>query len=321
MALLSVIIPVYNSISTLERCVNSVLSQETDNTEVILVDDGSNDGSPDLCDRLAAKHSCIQVIHRENGGLSAARNTGIEASSGKWLSFVDSDDELSPDTLSANLEWLESHSGIDLLEFPVNVHYNSPDSFLLSFKPETITDGQVFRHWIESQGYNHCYACNKIYRRELFDSIRFPNGESFEDAAVCPAIIRNCKSMRYSDSGCYLYYCTEGGITNHYSFNTQEPLFRHNIDLLQEIRKQHFDEPHMTRLWNVCLNLLICLNRCKDADSTYIGSRASELDSAKPGPAKILHSGISHRQMIKALSAWFLGVDAVCRMLGRKKYT
>ena len=83
MASLSVIIPVFNSLSTLRRCVESVLSQDVADMEVILVDDGSTDGSSSLCDTLAAGHDLIRVIHRPNGGLSAARNTGIESASGQ----------------------------------------------------------------------------------------------------------------------------------------------------------------------------------------------------------------------------------------------
>lgn len=321
MATLSVIIPVYNSVSTLQRCVNSVLSSKTDDMEIILVDDGSNDGSHEMCDQLAQKHPSIRVIHRENGGLSAARNTGIEASSGEWLSFIDSDDEYTPDTLSSNLRWLESHPGIDMLEFPVNVHYSSSQSYILSFEPITVSNRMVFRHWIETQGYTHCYAWNKIYRRALFDTIRFPEGESFEDAAICPDIIQRCQAIRYSDKGCYLYYETQGSITNQYRFNVQEPLFRHNFNLLKTIVSQNFGEHSRTRLWNVCLNLLIDLKRCQAADYGYIRSNASELNSLKPGVKAIMHSGVNPKQKFKALFARFIGVRAVCSIMGIKKYS
>jgi glycosyltransferase involved in cell wall biosynthesis len=318
---LSVIIPVYNSDSTLERCVNSVLSQNMDNLEIILVDDGSKDRCAKLCDSLAIRHSGIKVIHRINGGLSAARNTGIEASTGKWLSFIDSDDEITPDTLSANMEWLEANPDTDLLEFPVNVHYGSDDSYLLSFKPETVTGAKVFPNWIKNEGYTHCYAWNKIYKRELFDSIRFPQGETFEDAAVCPGIISLCKAVRYSDKGCYLYYKSAGSITLKYTFKNQEPLFRNNLRLLNMITEQGLDEFLRIRLWNVCLNLLTDLYRCKDADALYLSTNASILNSVKPGPHVTFRNPLSFRQKIKTLSAWLFGVRSVCSVLGLKKYS
>ncbi|MBO6077186.1 MAG: glycosyltransferase family 2 protein [Bacteroidaceae bacterium] len=321
MALLSVIIPVYNSFQTLERCVNSILSQKPDDTEIILVDDGSDRDCAELCDKIAANDNCIKVIHRPNGGLSAARNTGIEASAGKWLYFIDSDDELAPHTLDVNFEWLESNPEPDMLEFPVAVHYGSPDSYLQSFKPETVTGEQVFRHWILSGGYNHCYAWNKIYRRELFGRIRFPEGETFEDAAICPDIIRQCRSIRYSDKGCYHYFRSEGSITSNYSFKNVEPLFRNSFRILCIIQEQNLDESCRIQLWNICLNRLTDLNRCKDPDSRYLSVHAHELNSSKPGPASILRSAIPFRQKIKALTAWLFGVRAACAALGIKKYS
>ena len=320
MARLSVIIPVYNTLSSLERCIRSVLSQKVTDMEVILVDDGSDDGSSSLCDAMASAYSQVHVIHRENGGLSAARNTGIEASSGTWLSFIDSDDEFSPDTLSANLEWLESNPGTDLIEFPVNVHYGSPYSYVLSFKPETVEGGKIFRHWIDSNGYDHCYACNKIYRRELFENIRFPQGESFEDAAVCPRIIEKCRSIRYSDKGCYLYYRNEGGITSRYHFRNQEPLFRHHINLLRHITDENHQAAARMRLWNRCLNLLTDLYRCQDARKTYLKGKSRALNKLKPGFTFIFRSGLSSVQKLKSVSAYMLGVRFVCSLLGTKKY-
>ena len=312
---LSVIIPVYNSASTLERCVNSVLSQNLDNYEIILVDDGSTQDCARLCDDLAAQSPAIRVIHRPNGGLSAARNTGIEAFTGNWLSFIDSADEITPGTLSTNLEWLESNPGTDLLEFPVHVHYGSPDSYLLSFKPETITGDQVFQHWIENQGYTHCYAWNKIYKRELFDDIRFPVGQNFEDTAICPSIIRKCHTVTYSDKGLYLYYKSVGSITLQYRFKNQEPLFRHNLELLQLITGLGLGNEISGRLWNLTLNLLIDLARCKDADKKYIAANAVALRSIKP--ARALRQADSFKQKLKVI----LGPKAACSLLNIRKYS
>ena len=320
MASISVIIPVFNSLSTLRRCVESVLSQDVADMEVILVDDGSTDGSSSLCDTLAAGHDLIRVIHRPNGGLSAARNTGIESASGQWLSFVDSDDELAPGTLKGNLEYAMALSDTDLVEFPVAVHWGSPASHTLQFVPFDTTGPQVFTHWIESGGYNHCYACNKLFRATLFEHIRFPLGESFEDAAICPAIIKACRTVRYSDIGCYLYYQSEGSITLRYRFHNQEPLFRHNIQLLDSITRDGFGIPCRIRLWSVCLNLLIDLARCTDADRDYIKAQASKLNSLRPRITGIHSSGLSFRNRIKVLAATLLGTMTICSILSIRKY-
>ena len=321
MARLSVIIPVYNSISTLERCVNSVLAQELDDIEIILVDDGSDDGSSVLCDDLALKNPQIRVIHRKNGGLSAARNTGIASAQAKWLAFVDSDDALAPDTLKSNLDYAEENPVTDLVEFPVTVRYGSPDSFNFDFEPYETSGTQVFTHWIQSRGYNHCFACNKLFRATLFEKIHFPEGQSFEDAAICPAIIRSCRTIRYSNSGRYLYYESQGSITHRYRFNNQEPLFRHNITLLDEITREGFDIRPRLELWSVCLNLLTDLRRCKDADYKYITAQAAALESLKPHPAHIFRSELSFRQKIKVFAAYCIGTGTVCKTLGIRKYS
>lgn len=98
MAFFSIIIPVYNVEAYLERCTNSILSDECKDLEIILVDDGSKDASGAICDRLAAENACIKVIHKPNGGLSSARNAGLSIASGKWVSFIDSDDWVDPNS-------------------------------------------------------------------------------------------------------------------------------------------------------------------------------------------------------------------------------
>ena len=312
MATLSVIVPVFNSADTLERCVSSILSQQVDGLELILVDDGSTDSSPALCDRLSGADDRVRVIHRANGGLSAARNTGIDAATGTWIAFADSDDELVPDTLSANLEL--ATDDVDLVEFPVSVHYGAPNCHELVFEPLTVSGNDVFSHWIKTGGYTHCYAWNKIYRSTLFEGIRFPEGENFEDAAVCPSIIRKCRAVTYSDRGRYLYYSSGGSITLQYRFANQEPLFRHNLELLQFITANGFDNESLGRLWNVSLNLLVDLARCKDAGKDYIAANAALLASLKPAGAR-RYAG-SLKQRIKAV----LGPVAACKLLSIRKY-
>ena len=312
MATLSVIVPVFNTADTLERCVSSILSQQVDGLELILVDDGSTDSSPALCDRLSGADDRVRVIHRANGGLSAARNTGIDAATGTWIAFVDSDDELAPDTLSANLDLATDN--VDLVEFPVSVHYGAPNCYELDFKPLTVLGDEVFSHWIKTGGYTPCYAWNKIYRSTLFEDIRYPDGENFEDAAVCPSIIRRCRAVTYSDRGRYLYYSSGGGITRQYRFANQEPLFRHNLELLRLITDRGFGNLCRARLWNQCLNLLIDLARCKDADKEYISRNAASLASLKPAGAT-RYAG-SLKQGIKAV----LGPAAACKLLSIRKY-
>ena len=118
--MLSVIIPVYNVEKYLRKCVDSILLQDFANMEVILVDDGSPDNSGAICDEYAEKDARVKVIHKENGGVSSARNTGLDVAQGKYIAFVDSDDYLLPNSFQPNVEYMENHPDIDLLQFPIS---------------------------------------------------------------------------------------------------------------------------------------------------------------------------------------------------------
>ena len=137
---LSVIIPVYRTEATLKRCVESVVSQDAADIEVILVDDGSPDRCPQLCDGWAGRDPRIKVIHKTNGGLSDARNAGIEAAQGDYLTFVDSDDYLGEQTYGPLMKLLADRPDIDILEYPVYVFYGSPKQHLLELPEKDYHD-------------------------------------------------------------------------------------------------------------------------------------------------------------------------------------
>lgn len=180
---LSVVIPVYNVAPYLERCVASVLRQTFRDFEMILVDDGSTDGSGALADRLAAQDARIRVIHQENQGLSGARNSGLQAASGEYVVFLDSDDEW---LLEDGLETLIRCDGADLILFKA-VHIwkdrrqESPDYDTDVL--DTLPDAQaVFDHLIRTQQFNMS-ACMLLARRTLLtqNGILFPLGYISED--------------------------------------------------------------------------------------------------------------------------------------------
>lgn len=194
--LLSVIIPVYRVEHTLQRCVESVLSQGVDNMEVILVDDGSPDNCPVLCDGWAEKDARVKVIHKDNRGLSDARNAGIEMATGDYLTFVDSDDYVEDDTYPALLQIMAEHPDYDLLEYPIVNRLSLEDR----------TYQQTQEYWLDAKAYLHTYAWNKIYRRHLFDDIRFPVGKIFEDVYTFPQLLRAATTIATTQIGGY-HYC------------------------------------------------------------------------------------------------------------------
>lgn len=197
---LSVIIPVYRVEATLDRCVESVLKQHVDDMEVILVDDGSPDNCPEMCDQWATKDQRIRVIHKQNGGLSDARNAGINMACGDYITFVDSDDWIADNTYPPLLDKI---ADIDILEFTVTDR--------LPLKEHIYND--INEYWLKEQAYTHTYACNKIFRRHLFNHVRFPEGRIFEDVYTFPQLLRKAQKVATSSHGSYHYWTNPSGIT------------------------------------------------------------------------------------------------------------
>jgi len=198
---LSVVIPVYRVEQTLNRCLQSVVSQSLDDFEVILVDDGSPDACAQLCDEWAQRDPRIIVVHQSNGGLSAARNTGIEHASGDYITFIDSDDYIGPDTLTAVMNRMGDN---DLVEYPAFCFFGAPYQQRLDFDDVVYTDATDY--WLRSKAYRHCYACNKVFRRELFSDVRFPVGRVFEDVYTLPPLLSAARRIATVSCGLY-YYC------------------------------------------------------------------------------------------------------------------
>lgn len=238
MAQLSIIIPVYRVEQTLDRCVRSVLCCERRDIEVLLVDDGSPDSCGTLCDQWAERDGRVKVLHKRNGGLSDARNAGIDASHGDLLMFVDSDDELAPGTIEAAMKTMEEDEACDIAEFGVlRVNHFSDDQeetacskpadgscskqslFLkgeLVFDPKTVSEthyADMRLYWLRTRAYTHSYACNKIYRRRLFQDVRYPVGRVFEDMFTLPPLLLRAKRLRIIPHGCYIYHINSSGIT------------------------------------------------------------------------------------------------------------
>ena len=204
---LSVIIPVYQVEQTLEQCVGSVLQQEFEDMEIILVDDASPDNCPQICDKLQQEHSNIRTIHQQNGGLSAARNSGIREAKGEFITFVDSDDWLERETIRPLMNFLNENPGIDLLEYPADIK-NCTRLQLCEKVYNNATD-----YWIQTRAYEHTYAWNKVYRTSLFKEVAYPEGKVFEDVWTLPQLLQKAKTVATTDRGLYHYRDNPSGIT------------------------------------------------------------------------------------------------------------
>lgn len=206
---LSIIVPVYKVEQTLCRCVDSILTQDFDDFELLLIDDGSPDDSGLMADDIAKSDPRVSVYHKVNGGLSDARNHGIERAKGQYVTFVDSDDEIAPGTLSALMTIIRDNPRYDILEYPVLQKPGYPDERL--FQPGTEVYDEPL-DWLARLGLEHCWACNKIYRRSLFDTVRFPFGKVYEDIYTLAELLKLKPVIACADQGLYLYHWNDHGI-------------------------------------------------------------------------------------------------------------
>ena len=176
--LISVIVPVYKVEPYLAECVDSILKQTHQNLEILLVDDGSPDRCPEICDAYAQKDSRIRVIHKENGGLSDARNAALDVATGEYIAFVDSDDWIAPDMMSYLLNAAIGYQAPVVCCEVINVYtyrmeYNNVTVDKVYTSEEALNE--LFFDRLEN------YACNKLYKADLWKHVRFPVGKNFED--------------------------------------------------------------------------------------------------------------------------------------------
>lgn len=209
---LSVVVPVYKVEKFLSRCIDSLLAQDYENIEVVLVDDGSPDRCPEICDRYAKADKRVKVVHKCNGGLCSARNAGIDVSTGDYITFVDSDD------------WVENNAYTPLISYMSDNQLDIIGGVYRYVRPWKVEDKVLQKATDESvrelspeQALNELYfgaqqfapmsimVWNKIYRKELFDDLRFPEGYIHEDVFMTPLLLDKAKRIGCMDHLMYNY--------------------------------------------------------------------------------------------------------------------
>ena len=283
---LSIVIPVYRVEGTLDRCVRSVLNQQYDAMEVVLVDDGSPDKCPMMCDKWAQEDPRISVIHKKNGGLSDARNAGISQATGDYITFVDSDDYLGDGTYTALMQLLAEHPEYDILEFP---------NTRTALRDCVYTD--INDYWLKGEAYRHTYAWNKIYRRSLFDDVRFPVGKVFEDVYTLPLLLRKCRTVATTGKGFYHYTVNPQGITINAGGNELKMLLEAHTDVLQKGFPKADTEYYM-HVVNIQMDVF---ERLGDAPT---------LPPFHVSPDKV--KGL--KQKCKAIALQLLGIKRLCQL-------
>lgn len=308
---LSIIVPVYKVEVYLEDCINSILKQSFRDFELILVDDGSPDRCGEICNRYAKIDSRIRVIHKTNGGLSSARNAGINESMGKYITFVDSDDTLSEETYAPNMEIILSDPSIDLLEYPVHVFFQSSRQFILKNKEHHVYGKEeIFNYWIRIDGYRHAYACNKIYKRNLFSHIRFPENKTFEDIYTTPLLLRQANHLYMSPHGMYIYYSRPTSITLNASYSDHLCLLDANIKVIELTAEYPKLKKELSILYLYTVDIFINLLRYKNGDKKTNKVMSGHMKKVNINLFELLTLNIPIRTKFKNLTLALLGLKA-----------
>lgn len=213
----SVIVPIYNTKPWLAQCVRSILDQEFgERFEVLLVDDGATDGCGALCDELAAQDSRIRVFHQENQGLSAARNTGIDAARGRYYAFVDSDDILYPGYLQKLYDACEKHDAYMAICAVEDVNEDgssqTPPEYTLPAETGVFVGKELLNRFYAPNGTYYTVAWNKLYRAEVWKLLHYPEGRLHEDDFVAHRLFWRCDKVVCLNEALYCYRLRGGSI-------------------------------------------------------------------------------------------------------------
>ena len=205
--LISIIVPCYNVEKYLPKCEESIINQAYRNLEIILVDDGSPDNCGQMCDEYARKDSRIRVLHKENGGLSDARNVAIDVAKGDYFLFIDSDDYVSLDHVEQLFQMMMSDEDIDIAitDLKIFIEGTSPTIDRSEDKRKILMNADETLINMFYQKDFDTNACGKLYKRILFKNIRYPKGWLFEDLATTYKLIQSCKKIAFSNYKSYYY--------------------------------------------------------------------------------------------------------------------
>ena len=215
----SVVVPVYNVKKYLNKCVNSIIAQTYDNYEVLLIDDGSTDGSSEMCDKFAAQYEKISAFHKENGGQSDARNYANKYLKGEYIVYIDSDDYVEPNYISVMVECREKYNADLVIASHIDEdEYGKVLSKKVFDNKVTIYDAKLA---LEEMCYENLICtspCGKLIKREHIFKNEFPKGMIYEDLATIYKIIGSCNKIAYINCSIY-HYIQRNGSTMHSEYS------------------------------------------------------------------------------------------------------
>lgn len=270
--LITIIVPIYKVEKYIKKCIESVLNQTYNNLEIILVDDGSTDNCGEICEKYAKNDNRIKVIHKENGGLSDARNTAIDVAKGKYIFLLDGDDSIvkrAIEHLYGLIQKYNADIAIGKVREVLESDYNDiekKDEELYNNK-----DVKIYKNKdaLETMLYNTEFtnmACNKLYKKELFSGIRYPVGKLYEDLGTTYKIISKAKNTVVTPEVTYHYLVhREGSIMNKEYTSERMQALKFTEEILEFVKKEYIEieDAAISRLYMECIFILLKLPRKK----------------------------------------------------------
>lgn len=276
--LLSIIVPVYKVEKYLDSCIQSIINQTFKNWELILIDDGSPDNCPQKCDEYAKYDNRIIVLHVLNGGQSKARNIGMKMAKGEFITFVDSDDDIEPDTYEGNIEFMINNPEVDFVQFPqkrigwgnnftkkTNVFYCGKKELFVNNYQDLQIDNTIW---------------SKIYRKDSIGPVRFREGHVHEDKLFILELIKRVNVVYISNIGGYNYYKREGSTLNTYTFSKLEDWIYTELETLDYMYE--FKELEKVFLSRWMYNVRMLMNVQKEHHDWIVLPLLNQLVQHKP---------------------------------------
>lgn len=286
--MVSVIIPIYNVEKYLEECVESVLCQTYQNLEILLVDDGSPDGCGAICEEYAQKDKRVKVIHKENGGLSDARNAGLDVCRGDYIVFVDSDDCIHPQMIERLYNLLMKYQAdmaicsfqdIEENEMPLYAKYDVQGK-------EYCFEKENIMNQLQSRNLLTVVAWNKIYKARLFENIRYPKGYIHEDEFIIHKLLHLCTRTVYTEEKLYYYRKRGDSIMGNISPKKIQDIYlayEDRISFLEENQYGRIITDTKLQLMHQITKYYKLIKKRDDANEllTYMGDKFAELYQQK----------------------------------------
>lgn len=267
--LISIIIPVYNVNQYLVKCLESIVNQTYTNLQIVLVDDGSTDSSGRICDDYAKQDSRIKVIHKINGGLSDARNTGINIANGDYITFVDSDDYVCNEYIETLFNLLKDYDAdvaigsfqyVNSNQYSNNQEENNESNTAYLWNAETTLRNMLLQQKITTS------ACVVLSKRTLWTDVRFPAGKLFEDMGTSYKIYAKAKRVVYTDKVLYFYFIREGSIQNMIFNQDKMDELEMGLECKNFIENSFpkLREAAINRLVSICFHILFSIDICSE---------------------------------------------------------